>query len=74
MNRRTAIAAILALPALPPIQPAVDALRDGQIVVANLHGQWVRLRVDGKKLRVVGGSGFLPREHLGAFDWKCATH
>lgn len=74
MNRRTAIVAILALPVLPRKRPAVSALRDGQIVVANLHGLWVRLRVDGNKLRVVGGSGFLPREHLDAFEWKCATH
>jgi hypothetical protein len=28
------------------------------------------MRVDGNKLRIVGGSGFLPREHLGAFDWS----
>ena len=72
MNRRTAIVAILALPVLPRKRPAVSDLRDGQIVVANTHGQWVRLRVDGNKLRVVGGSGFLPREHLDAFEWRIA--
>jgi hypothetical protein len=70
MNRRTAIAAILAIPVMPQKRTTPERLRDGQVVVANLHGECVRMRVDGNKLRIVGGSGFLPREHLGAFDWS----
>ena len=72
INRRTAIAAILAIPVMPQKRPTPERLRDGQVVVANLHGEWVKMRVDGNRLRIIRGTGFLPREHLGAFDWSVA--
>jgi hypothetical protein len=85
MNRRDAIMGMITIPTLlinsnDTILKSSD-LRDGQLIMVNLHGKLTIFKVDGQKLYILSkfGAGdkrrgqttgfFLPRKHLDSFDW-----